>query len=139
MLSSSLAAEQRPSWAHGKWSNQFAAAQQARRASLRRRWKRSTIPLDRGWYAVVWACWMLSRLHRAAHREEMNWGLQSDVMTAGTPNLLTIPETKHLRSQLLWWRRWGMASGQQEVLFMIVNRWVKPFDEGRGPTRSTWM
>jgi hypothetical protein len=33
----------------------------------------------------------------------------------------------------------GMASGQQEVLFMIVNRWVKPFDAGRGPTRSMWM
>ncbi len=48
-----------------------------------------SIKLDCGWYAVVWACWMLSRSHRVAHREEVNWGLQSDVMTPGTPDLLT--------------------------------------------------
>ena len=33
----------------GRWSTQFAAAQRARRASLRRRWKRSTIQLDCVW------------------------------------------------------------------------------------------
>jgi hypothetical protein len=32
---------------------------------------------------------MLNRLHKAAHMEEVNWALWSDVMTAGTPNLLT--------------------------------------------------
>jgi hypothetical protein len=40
---------------------------------------------------VVWLCWMLSRLQRAAHREEVNWALRSDVMTAGTPKRLTYP------------------------------------------------
>ncbi len=29
---------------------------------------------------------MLSKLQRAAHREEVNWAPSSDVMTAGTPN-----------------------------------------------------
>ncbi len=33
---------------------------------------------------------MLSRLQRAAHREEVNWAPRSDVMTAGTPYLLTV-------------------------------------------------
>jgi hypothetical protein len=41
--------------------------------------------------AVVWLCWMLSMLHRAAYREEVNWVARSDVMTAGTPYLLTHP------------------------------------------------
>jgi hypothetical protein len=36
-------------------------------------------------------CWMLSKLQRAAHREEVNWAPRSDVMTAGTLNLLTHP------------------------------------------------
>ncbi len=31
------------------------------------------------------------KLQRAAHREEVNWAPRSDVMTAGTPNLLTHP------------------------------------------------
>ncbi len=41
----------------------------------------------------------------------MNWVPWSDVMTAGTPNLLTV-EVAAI----------GMASGQWEVLSMIVNR-----------------
>jgi hypothetical protein len=57
---------------HVRWSTQFTAAQRASRASLRQRWKRSTIPLDCRWYAVIWLCWMLSKLNRAAHREEVN-------------------------------------------------------------------
>jgi hypothetical protein len=35
------------------------------------------------------------------------------------------------------WSPW--SDGQQEVLSMMVNRWVKPLDAGRGPTRSMWM
>jgi hypothetical protein len=34
---------------------------------------------------------MLSRFHKAAHREEVNLVLWSDVMNARTPNLLTHP------------------------------------------------
>jgi hypothetical protein len=30
-------------------------------------------PIGLRWYAVVWLCWMLSKSHRAAHREEVNW------------------------------------------------------------------
>jgi hypothetical protein len=76
---------------HVRWSTQFTAAQRAWRASLRQRWKHSTIPFDCRWYAVIWLCWMLSKLNRAAHREEVNLVPRSDVMTAGTPNLLTHP------------------------------------------------
>ncbi len=49
------------------------------------------IPLDCRCYAVVWLCWMLSKLNRAAHRKEVNWVPRSDVMTASTSNLLTHP------------------------------------------------
>jgi hypothetical protein len=30
---------------------------------------------------------IVNRLHKAAHREEVNWAPRSDVMTAGTQNL----------------------------------------------------
>ncbi len=43
---------------------------------------------------------------KAAYREEVNWVPRSDVMT---------------------------ALGQREVLNTILNKWVKPWDTGRGP------
>ncbi len=60
-----------------------------------------TKSLDSGWYAVVFVCWMLNRLHKAAYREEVNWVPRSDVM---------------------------IALGQREVLSTILNKWVKPRD-----------
>ena len=33
----------------------------------------------------------------------------------------------------------GIASTHLVVRSMTVNRWVKPWDSGKGPTRSTWM
>ncbi len=63
-----------PSITHGRWSCQSAAAARDRNVSFSRLWNRSTNPFDWGWYAVVGECWMLSRLHRLAHRVDVNWG-----------------------------------------------------------------
>jgi hypothetical protein len=82
---------------------------------------------------------MESMLQRAAHRAEVNWAPRSDVMTAGTPNLATQPEKSALAQSRVVVEFNGMASGQREVLSIIVNRCVKPLDAGRGPTKSTWM
>jgi hypothetical protein len=65
---------------------------------------------------------MLSKQHRAAHREEVNWVPRSDVMTAGIPNLLTHPSNKAFAQYTVEVAAIGIASGQQEVLSMIVNR-----------------
>jgi hypothetical protein len=81
---------------------------------------------------------MLSRLHKVTHWEEVNCVLRSDVMTARTPKLLTHPCNEAFAQSTVVVAVMGMASGHQEVLSMMVNRWVKPFDAGRGPTRSKW-
>ena len=44
-----------------------------------------------GGLVVLDVDFLLSRLQRAAHREEVNWAPWSDVMTAGTPKRLTHP------------------------------------------------
>jgi hypothetical protein len=44
-----------------------------------------------GLLMFVWVCLMFIRLHKADHREEVNWAPRSDVMTPGAPNLLTYP------------------------------------------------
>ena len=80
---------------------------------------------------VMWRSWQ-----RAAHTDEVNWGPRSEVIAAGTPKRAT-----------QWWSRAeaqaaadvevrGTASGQRVVRSMMVSRYVKPLDIGRGPTRS---
>ncbi len=62
-----------PSITHGRWMCQSEAAARDHKASFSCLWNRSTNPFDRGWYAVVGEFWMLSRLHRPAHRADVNW------------------------------------------------------------------
>jgi hypothetical protein len=88
-----------PSITHGRWSCQSAAAARDHNASFSRLWNRSTNPFDWGWYAVMGECWMLSRLHRPAHRADVNWAPLSDVMVSGTPNRDTNPRRGLWRSR----------------------------------------
>jgi hypothetical protein len=80
--------------------------------SLRWRWKLSTIPGDCRWYAVVWVCWMLSRLHKVGQWEEVYWAPWSEVMTAGALNLATHPRNKAFRQSTVVEAEIGMAWGQ---------------------------
>ena len=65
------------------------------------------------------------------HRDEVKWAPLSLVITAGTPNLEIHP--------------WNMAEAHSTAeipghlvdLSMHVKWYVKPLDEGKGPTRST--
>jgi hypothetical protein len=83
---SSLKEALMPSITQGRWSCQSAAAARDRKASFSCLWNGLINPFDCGWYAVVGGCWMLSRLHRPAHRADVNLAPLSDVMVAGTPN-----------------------------------------------------
>ncbi len=82
---------------------------------------------------------------RRAHREEVELAQLSDVMTAGTPNLLTHPPLKQSTREVYScgggnrYCFWPARSLKKKVLSTIVNLWVKPFDAGKGPNRSTWM
>ncbi len=58
---------------------------------------------------------------------------------AGTPNLATQSAKSALAQSTVVVEFKGIASGQREVLSMMVKRWVKPLDAWRGPTRSMWM
>jgi hypothetical protein len=82
---------------------------------------------------------MLTKLHRAAHRADVNWAPLSDVMVAGTSNLETQPAKRALGQSMAVMNRSGMASGHLDVLSITVNRYVWPWEGGSGPTRSTWM
>ena len=76
---------------------------------------------------MVVLCLILSREQMDDHKDEVNWGPLSLVITARTPNLeihVEIPAR-------------GIASGHLVYLSMHVNRYVKPCEEGKGPTRST--
>ncbi len=63
---------------------------------------------------------MLSKLQKAAHREKVNWVPRSDVMTAGTPNMLTHPWNNAFTQSTVVVAAIGIASGQREVLSKIV-------------------
>ncbi len=67
-------------------------------------------------------CWMLSRLHKPAHRADVNWDPLSDVMLAGTPNRVTQPAKRALAQSAAVMYESGMASGHLKVLSMIVKR-----------------
>jgi hypothetical protein len=76
---------------------------------------------------------MLSRLHRPAHRADMNWAPLSDVMVVGTPNCDTQPAKRSLAQSAAVMDDSGMASSNLEVRSIIVKGRC-----GRGLTRSTW-
>jgi hypothetical protein len=82
---------------------------------------------------------MLSRLHRAAHKADVNCAPLSDVMVASTPNLETQPAKRALAQSAAVMEGSRIASGHRDVLSITVNRYVWPRDDGRGPTRSTRM
>ncbi len=136
---SSLNEAMMPSITQGRCSCQSAAAAQDRKASLSHLWNRSNNLFDWGWYAVVGECWMLSRLHRPAHRADVNWVPLSDVMLSGTPNRNIQPAKKALAQSGAVMDESGMASGHLEVQSIIVKRKVWPREGGSSPTRSTWM
>ncbi len=74
---------------------------------------------------------------KAAQTEEVNCAPLSDVISAGTPNLATHPCSRAWAQAAAVVEAKGMASGQRVERSTMVKRWVKPPDEGRGPTRST--
>jgi hypothetical protein len=55
---------------------------------------------------------MLSRLHRPAHRADVNWAPLSDLMVTGTPNRDTQSAKRMLAAVM---DESGMASGHLEV------------------------
>jgi hypothetical protein len=82
---------------------------------------------------------MLSKLHRAAHKANVNWAPLSDVMVAGTPNLEIQPAKRTLAESAAVMEGSGIASGHQDVLSIMVNRYVWLREGGSGLTRSRWM
>jgi hypothetical protein len=65
---------------------------------------------------------MLSKLHRAAQKVDVNWAPLSDVMVAGTPNMDTQPAKRALAKSVAVMDERGTASGHLDVLSIIVNR-----------------
>jgi hypothetical protein len=59
------------------------------------------------------------------------------VRTAGTPNLEIQVEIKARAQDSAEMEDKGTASGHLVVLSIMVKRYVKPWLDGRGPTRST--
>jgi hypothetical protein len=80
---------------------------------------------------------MLSKLHRAAHRADVND--VSDVIVAGTPNLETQPAKRALVQSAAVMDGSGMSSGHLDVLSILMNRYVWPREGGSRPTRWMWM
>jgi hypothetical protein len=111
-----------PSITQGRWSCQSEGAALERKASFSRLWNRSTNPFDCGWYDVVGECWMLSRLHRPAHRADVSWAPLSDVMVAETPNRNTQPAKRTLAQSAAVMDESGMNFGNLEVRSIIVKR-----------------
>ena len=80
-----------------------------------------------GWVGLVAA------EHRAAER--LIPGVRVHVLPiAGVWNLLTQPVNSAFALFTVVVIFKGIASGQREVLSMMVNRWVTPLDAGSGPT-----
>ena len=73
----------------------------------------------------------------ADHRDEVIWAPPSLVITAGMPNLEIHPWNMAEAHSTTEIPVRGIASGHLVDLSMHVKRYVKPLDEGKGPTRST--
>ena len=86
---------------------------------------------------MVVLCLILSREKMADHRDEVNWAPLSFVITAGTPNLEIHPWNMAEAHSATEIPVRGIASCHLVDLSMHVKRYVKPLDEGKGPTRST--
>ena len=82
---------------------------------------------------------MLRAEHSEDQRAEVNCGPRSEVMTAGTPNLEIHPWSRAAEQSAAVVLARGRASNHLVERSITVNRWVNPLEEGKGPTRSTWM
>jgi hypothetical protein len=82
---------------------------------------------------------MLSKLHRAAHKADVNWAPLSDVMGAGTLNLEIQPAKRALAQSAAVIEGSEIASSHRDVLSITVNRYVWPLEGGSWPTRSMCM
>jgi hypothetical protein len=82
---------------------------------------------------------MERRAQRADQRDEVNCGPLSEVIQDGMPNRQTQLVNSALAQSAADVEARGIASGQREQRSTMVNRWGKPAEEGRGPTRSTLM
>ncbi len=81
-----------------------------------------------------------SCLQVEAHMSEVNWLPLSEVMTAGFLNWAIQLLMRASLQASVFMVGMGMASSQQLVLSMMVNRYRKPSLEGvKGLTKSTWM
>ena len=138
MSSAVLGVVLRPSRTHGSCWNQFPSVHLDIREALRDLWKRSTIPFASGLYDVVVRCLIPSCLFTASHNADVKLVPLSEVMTSGRPNV-EIQETKALMHDSAVASLIGTASGHLDCLSIIVNRYLKLFEGGSGPTMSTWM
>ena len=84
---------------------------------------------------MVVLCLILSREQMADHRDEVNLASLSLVITAGTP-IIEIHPWNMAEAHTAEIPVRGIASGHLVDLSMHVKRYVKPLDEGKGPTRS---
>ena len=106
----------------GRSLTQVEAASRARNAALRRRWNRSTIPFDCGWYGVVKICSIPSSLQKLDQRVLVNWVPWSVVIVDGAPNRAIHAVTKAVRQVSAAMLDRGMASGHLVVRSMMVSR-----------------
>ena len=82
---------------------------------------------------------MPNKLHSEDQTEDMNWEPQSEVMVVGTPNLEIHPENKAWAQLVAEMAERRIASGQRVVRSITVRRYLKPPEEGNGPTMSMWI
>ena len=82
---------------------------------------------------------ILSREQMADHRDEVKWVPLSLVITAGTPNLEIHPWNMVEAHSAAEIPVRGIASDHLVDLSMHVKRYVKPLDEGKGPTSCMHM
>lgn len=82
---------------------------------------------------------MLRSEQTCFHMDEVNWVPRSDVSVCGTPKRAIHVEQKASAQALAVMEVSGVASAQRVVRSIMVRMWVKPCDEGSGPTMSMWM
>ena len=87
---------------------------------------------------MVWS-WIPRVVASAAQRLDVKTEPLSEVMTSGRPNLAIQPFRRAHRQSSVVAFFMGIASGHLVDLSMVVNRYLEPPDEGRGPTTSTCM
>jgi len=99
-------------------------------AALSVRCSRSTRPLATGWIPHSLATqWKTS---------ESNWLPWSVVMVCGQPKRYIQPESRACDTVSAV-MGWGKAADQHVKRSTAVRQYWNPADDGRGPTRSTWI